>query len=227
MSSDPNEPAASTSAAFGAFAPATVARRSTSALQATRSGWSKHKLPSSSVSRARTSTPTLRTSTEKRNWTERQPVRKLQVRTEGTRQVRRKTLIYELDAIISVGYRVNSKTATAFRQWATRVLKQRLLQDYKKRTSDAARYLAGLKNVELLAHHADADAPALLDLIGRYARSWRLLLEYDENRLPPPPTKPTKRMQWFPGRCQLLRGRQSQRATDPGGRRCLGGLYAR
>jgi hypothetical protein len=46
----------------------------------------------------------------------------LQVRTEGGRQVRRKTLIYDLDAIISVGYRVNSKTATAFRQWATRVL---------------------------------------------------------------------------------------------------------
>jgi prophage maintenance system killer protein len=34
-----------------------------------------------------------------------------------------------------------------------------------------------------------------LDLIGRYARSWRLLLQYDENKLPPPPTLPSKRMQ--------------------------------
>ncbi len=118
----------------------------------------------------------------------------LQVRTEGGRQVRRKTLIYDLDAIISVGYRVNSKTATAFRQWATRVLKQRLIADHRKRIEAAERYLAGLKNIELLAHHADTDAAAVLALIERYARSWRLLLQYDENRLPQPPTQPTKRM---------------------------------
>jgi hypothetical protein len=46
----------------------------------------------------------------------------LQVRVEGTREVERKVLLYNLDAIISVGYRVSSKRATKFRQWATRVL---------------------------------------------------------------------------------------------------------
>jgi hypothetical protein len=46
----------------------------------------------------------------------------LQVRVEGTRDVERKILLHNLDAIISVGYRVSSKRATKFRQWATRIL---------------------------------------------------------------------------------------------------------
>lgn len=46
------------------------------------------------------------------------------VQTEGTRQVKRNTTFYNLDAIISVGYRVNSKKATGFRQWATSILNE-------------------------------------------------------------------------------------------------------
>lgn len=52
------------------------------------------------------------------------------VRQEGTRQVKRQVKHYNLDAVISVGYRVNSARATQFRQWATRVLKQHLVQGY-------------------------------------------------------------------------------------------------
>lgn len=48
----------------------------------------------------------------------------LQVQTEGNRQVTRSVVFYNLDAIISVGYRVNSKRATQFRMWATQVLKE-------------------------------------------------------------------------------------------------------
>jgi len=44
------------------------------------------------------------------------------VRQEGKRQVRRRVKHYNLDAIISVGYRVSSKRATQFRQWATQIL---------------------------------------------------------------------------------------------------------
>ncbi|MEN9920410.1 MAG: hypothetical protein RL538_303, partial [Candidatus Parcubacteria bacterium] len=46
------------------------------------------------------------------------------VQKEGSREVIRDVLHYNLDAVISVGYRVNSKTATQFRQWATRTLRK-------------------------------------------------------------------------------------------------------
>ena len=52
------------------------------------------------------------------------------VQAEGTRQVTRVLELYNLDAIISVGYRVNSLRGTQFRIWATRVLRDHLLQGY-------------------------------------------------------------------------------------------------
>lgn len=54
----------------------------------------------------------------------------LTVQNEGNREVKRKIDFYNLDAIISVGYRVNSKRATDFRIWATRVLKQFAIKGY-------------------------------------------------------------------------------------------------
>ncbi len=55
--------------------------------------------------------------------TEDSTIRKIRtVQTEGNRQVVRERAFYNLDAIISVGYRVNSRRATLFRQWATRIL---------------------------------------------------------------------------------------------------------
>ena len=52
------------------------------------------------------------------------------VRQEGERKVFRKLLVYNLDAIISVGYRVNSIRGVRFRQWATGVLREYLLRGY-------------------------------------------------------------------------------------------------
>ena len=52
------------------------------------------------------------------------------VRSEGSRMVKRNILHYNLDAILSVGYRVSSRNATKFRQWANRVLKDYLLKGY-------------------------------------------------------------------------------------------------
>ena len=63
------------------------------------------------------------------------------VQTEGNRQVTRDIEFYNLDAIISVGYRVNSKRATAFRQWATAVLRDYAIRGYvidKKRMENGA-----------------------------------------------------------------------------------------
>lgn len=61
-----------------------------------------------------------------------------QVRQEGKRKVRRTMVYYNLDMIISVGYRVNSKRGTKFRQWANKVLKEYLLRGYIVNTRIAA-----------------------------------------------------------------------------------------
>ena len=63
------------------------------------------------------------------------------IQTEGERQVTRSVLFYNLDAIISVGYRVNSRRATQFRQWCTAVLRQFAIRGYvidKKRMENGA-----------------------------------------------------------------------------------------
>lgn len=54
----------------------------------------------------------------------------LQVQKEGSRTVQRNTAFYNLDAIIAVGYRVNSKQATAFRKWATQTLKEYIIKGF-------------------------------------------------------------------------------------------------
>jgi len=53
-----------------------------------------------------------------------------QVQVEGGRQVKRQVKFYNLDAIIAVGYRVNSKKATQFRMWATRILKEYIIKGF-------------------------------------------------------------------------------------------------
>ncbi len=70
------------------------------------------------------------------------------VQIEGTRQVKREIKYYNLDAIISVGYRVNSKRGTQFRQWATQRLKDYLVQGYainEKRLAEKQMHLQTLK----------------------------------------------------------------------------------
>ena len=52
------------------------------------------------------------------------------VQNEGPRNVKRKVKCYNLDAIIAVGYRVNSKKATRFRQWATKTLKEYITKGF-------------------------------------------------------------------------------------------------
>ncbi len=119
----------------------------------------------------------------------------LVVRPEGKRRVRREVRHYNLDAIISIGYRVNSKRAVRFRQWATRTLREHLVSGYTmneqrlaERGLDEAR-----QTLDLLARTlrnqalVDETGQFALDLITEYADTWRLLLEYDEDRLKRPP----------------------------------------
>jgi prophage maintenance system killer protein len=123
------------------------------------------------------------------------------VQVEGARNVRRKVKQYNLDAIISVGYRINSKRGTHFRIWATKVLRDHLVQGYS--INDRRLKQLGIKELEqsvqllgrtLQTHNLVTDeGRALLDVIGKYARTWQLLLQYDENRLPGEPARPTKK----------------------------------
>jgi prophage maintenance system killer protein len=117
------------------------------------------------------------------------------VQTEGRRKVTRTVKHYNLDAIISVGYRVNSKRGVQFRQWATRVLREHLVQGYTfNQTRLAERgLLEARQTLDLLASTlqnqalVDDTGRAVLELITGYAETWRLLLEYDEERLALPP----------------------------------------
>ena len=67
----------------------------------------------------------------------------LTVRNEGNRKVNRRLEYYNLDIIIAVGYRVNSKRATQFRQWATAVLRDFAIRDYGKCRPDGLRVCGG------------------------------------------------------------------------------------
>jgi hypothetical protein len=124
----------------------------------------------------------------------------LAVRTEGKRRVQRKLKHYNLDAIISVGYRVSSKRGTQFRIWATRTLKDHLLRDYtlnemrlRERGFGEIEQAVGLL-ARTLTHHAlvTDEGRAVLEVVQQYTRAWRLLLEYDEGRLPEKPAHPRK-----------------------------------
>lgn len=112
------------------------------------------------------------------------------VRQEGKRQVQREIEHYNLDAIISVGYRVSSKRATQFRQWATRTLKDHLVQGYslnQRRLAErgiefeqvVSLLSRTLSNQKLVTPEGEAVAAVISD----YARSWSLLQGYDEQQL--------------------------------------------
>ncbi len=112
------------------------------------------------------------------------------VRQEGSRQVKRRLKHYNLDAIISVGYRVSSARATQFRIWATGVLRQHLVDGYtlnQRRLKE--RGIEFEQAVSLLARTLDNqqlvndEGRAVLQVIGDYARSWSLLQGYDEQSL--------------------------------------------
>ena len=118
----------------------------------------------------------------------------LVVRSEGKREVRRKLKHYNLDAIISIGYRVNSKRAVRFRQWATRTLREHLVSGYTlnerrlaERGLDEARQTLDLL-ARTLGNQAlvDDTGRAVLDIVTAYADTWRVLLAYDEDRLATP-----------------------------------------
>ena len=104
-----------------------------------------------------------------------------------------RTKYYNLDVTISVGYRVKSLRGTHFRQWATNILRQYLVQGYalnEKRLRESARQLADLKRLVQLQGEVAANqeltsdqSVALLRVLGDYARALDVLDQYDHQRL--------------------------------------------
>ncbi len=115
------------------------------------------------------------------------------VQKEGKRDVRRKVKLYNLDAIISVGYRVNSKRGIQFRIWANKVLKEYLLSGYvldKKRLTEKNQQLQELKNsVKILSEIVEKkkltgeESFGLLRIISDYSYALDILDQYDYQKL--------------------------------------------
>ena len=113
-----------------------------------------------------------------------------QVRKEGKREVARNMPFYNLDMIISVGYRVNSKRGVIFRKWANKVLKDYLLKGYvvnQKRLEYLEKTIklidiAGRIDTELKAN----EAQEIIKVINNYSNALNLLDDYDHKRITKP-----------------------------------------
>ena len=100
-----------------------------------------------------------------------------QVQEEGGRTVRRTIPYYNLDMIISVGYRVNSKNATQFRIWATSILKQYLVKGYAI-NEQRLQQLGGVIRIMKRTQN-ELDARQVLSVIENYNTALTLLDDYD------------------------------------------------
>jgi len=116
------------------------------------------------------------------------------VQKEGNREITRDIEYYNLDAIISVGYRVNSKRATQFRIWATSVLKNHIINGYtlnqkrlQEKGLDEFEEAIGLIKRTLQSRMlTDNESKGLLEVITGYSSTWVLLQKYDKSALTEP-----------------------------------------
>lgn len=104
------------------------------------------------------------------------------------RKIRRRE-IYNLDVIISVGYRVNSKKATDFRKWATSVLREYLTQGFvinkKQIATNYDHFLQAVESIKELSKNKElVGSDEVLDLVKTFADTWISLDAYDKEDLP-------------------------------------------
>lgn len=110
------------------------------------------------------------------------------VQQEGNRQVSRTLAYYNLDVIISVGYRVNSKRGIQFRQWATQRLKAYLVEGYainQKRLEELGKVVQLIGQSEKKESLQLQEAKGLLEILSNYTKSFVLLNQYDSHNLQP------------------------------------------
>jgi death-on-curing family protein len=108
------------------------------------------------------------------------------VQNEGKRRVSRTVEIYNLDMVISVGYRINSSRATHFRIWATQRLKDYLVKGYainQKRLEELGKMVQLIENSGKTEYLQLQEAKGLLEILSNYAKSFVLLNQYDSHSL--------------------------------------------
>ncbi|MFK5969520.1 MAG: virulence protein RhuM/Fic/DOC family protein [Candidatus Marithrix sp.] len=109
------------------------------------------------------------------------------VQNEGGRTVKRDIEYFNLDMIISIGYRVNSKEATQFRKWATSVLKSYLVNGYainEEKIKNTKDILNNLKQtIELLSTKSIGKEKEILALLNSYTKTLTLLENYDKSSI--------------------------------------------
>lgn len=111
------------------------------------------------------------------------------VQKEGGRNVKRNVIRYNLDMIISIGYRLNSKKATAFRKWATKTLKNYITDGYVINPSriehNKTQFQKAIEDMKLLASDTDiVGSSEIADLVSSFADTWFSLDAYDKSTLP-------------------------------------------
>ena len=108
------------------------------------------------------------------------------VQIEGGRQVIRELEFYNLDVIISIGYRVNSKVGTHFRQWATQRLKDYLIKGYtvnQERLSQLQQSFQLIREAALSDDFSKAQVKEIIDVLADYALGLDILDGYDKQNL--------------------------------------------
>jgi prophage maintenance system killer protein/prophage antirepressor-like protein len=111
------------------------------------------------------------------------------VQKEGERNVKREIEFFNLDMILSVGYRVNSKKATVFRKWATKTLRSHITEGYTINPSRIEKnYETFMKAVEdikkLASKNALLKTDDVLELVKTFAGTWFSLESYDKSSFP-------------------------------------------
>ena len=105
------------------------------------------------------------------------------VQKEGTRQIKRDIEYYNLDMIISVGYRVKSKNGILFRKWASSILKDYMLKGVAINNKRLEFLEKSVKLIEIANRGtdriSDSEAKNILNVIGEYTKSLDLLDDYD------------------------------------------------
>ena len=111
------------------------------------------------------------------------------VQKEGSKYVERNIAYYNLDLILSVGYRVNSKQATKFRQWATKILKSYMTDGYvinnNRIKENYDNFLKAIEDIKLLVtDNSSLKNNDIIELIKTFANTWLSLDKYDKDVLP-------------------------------------------